>query len=133
MREALDIVNGSRQKDYGSPERNFARIATLWSAYLEVAADVQLMAGMHAACRPVISPVNVCHMLDLVKLARLVETPDHEDSLRDRFGYNLCNVDLVYGTGTSTRPREDEIKARGPPSLDDIPNGGSGQLYGGPR
>jgi hypothetical protein len=34
-------------------------------------------------------------MMDLLKLARLIETPNHEDSIRDRFGYQGCYVDLV--------------------------------------
>lgn len=89
MMEALDIVQGSRRADYGKPERNFERIAVLWQAYLLAkygSGDVE----MH------IDAVDVCHMLDLVKLARLIESPDHEDSIRDRFGYQACYVDLVY-------------------------------------
>ena len=84
MTEALAIINGERQTAYGKPEDNFARIGYLWTAYLKAAG--------YTDC---IGPVAVCHMLDLVKLARLIETPDHEDSLRDRFGYNGCNVKLV--------------------------------------
>lgn len=90
MLEALDIINGSRRKAYGPPERNFERIAALWSAYVAVAADAH-------PDQEGLSAIDVCHMLDLVKLARLVETPDHEDSIRDRFGYQGCYVDLVYG------------------------------------
>lgn len=90
MMEALDIINGSRREAYGPPERNFERIASLWSAYMAVAADAHPdQIGLSA--------IDVCHMLDLVKLARLVETPDHEDSIRDRFGYQGCYVDLVLG------------------------------------
>ena len=84
MTEALAIINSERQTAYGKPEDNFARIGYLWTAYLKAAG--------YTDC---IGPVAVCHMLDLVKLARLIETPDHEDSLRDRFGYNGCNVKLV--------------------------------------
>jgi len=84
MQEALAIINGERQNAYGPPERNFERIGWLWSAYLK--------AANYTDC---IGPIAVCHMLDLVKLARLIQTPGHEDSLRDRFGYNGCNVALA--------------------------------------
>lgn len=92
MLEALDIVNGSRQAAYGPPERNFSRIAALWSAYLEIAFDAKQ--GRYIT-RDALTAVDVCHMLDLLKLARLVVTPDHQDSIRDRFGYQACYVGLV--------------------------------------
>lgn len=106
MQEALAIINGPRRSAYGKPERNFSRIALLWTAYLR--ADETLEAS-----NP-IGPIQVCHMLDLVKLARLIETPNHEDSLRDRFGYNGCNVDLVLNA-----PHDDKVWIGWPPTLDD--------------
>ena len=95
MMEALAIINGERQSAYGVPEDNFKRIGYLWTAYLK-AAD-------YTDC---IGPVAVCHMLDLVKLARLIATPDHEDSLRDRFGYNGCNVRLTM------EQRKDDLSSK---------------------
>lgn len=91
MREALDIISGARRAAYGPPERNFERIGLLWSAYIRASEEKRPIKG-------VITPLDVCHMLDLVKLARLIETPDHEDSMRDRFGYQGCYVDLVYNS-----------------------------------
>jgi hypothetical protein len=85
MMEALDIIGGSRRASYGPPERNFHRAALLHSAYLS--AKIGRSISLDA--------IDVCHMQDLVKLARLIETPDHEDSIRDRFGYQGCYVDLV--------------------------------------
>ena len=68
---AKEIIYGERENDYGSASANFKRIATLWSAILgmEVTAD----------------QVVLC-MIGL-KMARLVNTPDHEDSWVDIAGY----------------------------------------------
>ncbi len=87
--EALDIVTGVRREAYGRPERNFGRIGLLWAAYLRAAEVLDEHATIDA--------IHVCHLLDLVKLGRLIESPHHEDSLRDRLGYTLCNIDLVLG------------------------------------
>ncbi len=109
MMEALEIIGGARRQTYGSPERNFQRIALIWNGYLSAAFDQPVQLGAH----------DVCHMLDLVKLARLIESPDHEDSMRDRFGYMGCYVDLMYGDGEgeagwqewpeATTPHEPEV------------------------
>jgi hypothetical protein len=75
-------------------------------------------------------------MQDLVKLARLIETPNHEDSIRDRFGYQGCYVDLVLnkdewqdwpptagydtmGAGAATNPAGyDPVVPDGPPTAE---------------
>ena len=77
---ARKIVQGDRQRAYGSPERSQERIAALWGAYLGV---------------PVKS-TDVCNMMCLLKLARLKNTPDHEDSKVDLIGYALLH-DIITG------------------------------------
>lgn len=69
--EALLLVNGDRQKDYGNPKDSFNRIAGLWSAYL----------GCHVSAK------DVARMMTLLKISRLKSTPDHEDSMIDAIGY----------------------------------------------
>ena len=56
--EAKRCVCGQREQDYGSPERNFERIADLWNAYLG---------------KNTVDPVDVAMMLALLKVA-----PDQE-------------------------------------------------------
>ena len=34
-REAMDLVEGDRGKDYGTPEEGLGRVAALWGAYLD--------------------------------------------------------------------------------------------------
>jgi hypothetical protein len=60
---------------YGSPDKNFERIRALWNTIL---GD-----KMHDE----ISAADVGMMMIGIKLARLIESPDHEDSAVDLAGY----------------------------------------------
>lgn len=68
---AKTIVNGARQENYGSPESNFANIARYWSTYLNKKVEAY----------------DVAAMMVLMKVARLQNKPDHEDSWVDICGY----------------------------------------------
>ena len=68
--EAKDLI-ADRGKDYGLAALNHLRIAKLWSAYLERE----------------IEPHEVAICMALVKVARLVESPFHEDSYKDCAAY----------------------------------------------
>jgi hypothetical protein len=63
-----------RGKSYGPILKNHERIAALWSTLLE---------------HPV-TPVQVAMCMTALKLARLMETPNHEDSAVDIAGYAAC-------------------------------------------
>lgn len=78
-------VMGGRPQDYGSPERNFERIAALWTAHLE------------EVLRPdtVLLPSDVAALMILVKLARLQHNPAHMDSIVDVAGYAACWAEIV--------------------------------------
>ena len=56
---------------YGHPFYNHKRIAGLWSAYLDFP----------------ITPHQAALCMALVKVSRLTETPDHEDSIKDFIAY----------------------------------------------
>lgn len=64
-------LEAERGKVYGDPLTNHRRIAALWSQYLGV---------------PVL-PSDVAECMALVKDSRLMQTPDHGDSLDDRAVY----------------------------------------------
>jgi len=87
MEEALAIITGDRRTDYGPPERNFDRIALLHTAYMRARGLLRNDA--------VITGVDVCRMQGLVKVGRRIETPNHEDSLRDSLGYALLEIEMV--------------------------------------
>lgn len=74
--EAKRLTATDRQDIYGDPYINHKRIADLWSVYLEKE----------------ISPSQVALCLCLVKIARLIETPDHLDSIIDLAAYTA-----IYG------------------------------------
>lgn len=67
---AQAILSGDRRESYGSPRESFARIATLWSAYLGYA----------------ISSHDVAMLMILLKMARQ-KNKHKEDNLVDICGY----------------------------------------------
>jgi len=71
LKEAHRLTHGDRNKNYGSPLVNHQRIAQLWSVWLETE----------------ITPAQAAMCLALVKVARLIETPDHLDSFVDLAAY----------------------------------------------
>lgn len=81
LNKALEIVNGARQENYGSPEQNFARIAAFWTLYLQ----------RH------ITPADVAIMMILMKTARLQNNIEHEDSWIDIAGYAANGVEVCNG------------------------------------
>lgn len=77
------IVYGDREKVYGDPGKNVRAIASLWSAYLQAKYDPL---GLLEYTR-IITVDDVCAMMRLVKEARLMNSPDHLDSMIDVGGY----------------------------------------------
>ena len=69
--EAKRLTASDRQDVYGDPNENHQRIADLWSVYLETE----------------ISPSQVALCLCLVKISRLMATPNHIDSFIDLAAY----------------------------------------------
>ena len=77
--KAKEIINGARQENYGKPESNFKQIAAYWSLYLDH--DV--------------SATDVALMMVLMKLARLQNKPDHDDSWIDIAGYAANGAEIA--------------------------------------
>lgn len=77
LAEAIDLINGPREKHYGTPQQNFATVADMWSAYLG-----------HG-----ISSADVCHMMALLKIARL-RNGKHRDSSVDTAGYMALGFEV---------------------------------------
>lgn len=76
---AKHLTHGDRNKNYGDPLTNHARIAALWSIWLE--------------CE--ITPAQAAMCLALVKVARLIQTPEHEDSPIDLAAYAAIYGEIV--------------------------------------
>jgi len=83
LNHAIDKVTNT--EEYGTPEDNFQNIGDLWTTYLHC------KFGFSA---PEILPVDVALMMDLVKTARLIKTPSHLDSWKDKGGYAACGAEV---------------------------------------
>lgn len=76
--KAKEYTSKDRNADYDEPERNFQRIADLWTTYLE---------GYP------IHPHDVAVMCALIKVARIMTSPDKADHWIDLAGYSACGWD----------------------------------------
>jgi hypothetical protein len=81
LEEADALINGERQAHYGKPSENFQVIADMWATYLN-----------HE-----LTPSDVCHMMALLKIARLRNGP-HKDSSVDGAGYLALGAELGRGS-----------------------------------
>ena len=85
MKKTEELLNDvqstlvQRGSVYGSPSINHRRISELWSGYLDT----------------YISPEQVAMCMLLVKVARLSQSSDHEDSLTDLLGYGIIYHKIV--------------------------------------
>lgn len=78
--EADKLTNGDRQKDYGHPADDFSKVAAMTKPIVD--------SDLH----PVLK--HALYMAQ-VKIARLLNTPDHLDSIIDLAGYaNTYNMSL---------------------------------------
>lgn len=73
LERANQIVK-NRGENYGHPFDDFNKTALMWSAILGVK----------------VTPDQVAKCMICVKLSRLSETPDHQDSIDDLAGYTWC-------------------------------------------
>lgn len=74
---AIALINGDRERDYGTPKENFKRIADGWAVILQ--SDV--------------SAEQVALCMAWLKIARLVNGP-HEDSYVDAAAYMALAAEL---------------------------------------
>lgn len=80
VNEASQLVNEDRQKVYGHPSDDFAKVATMTQPIMESTIDPRLK--------------HALYMIQ-VKIARLLNTPNHHDSIVDIIGYvNTYNMIL---------------------------------------
>ncbi|WP_019403001.1 MULTISPECIES: DUF6378 domain-containing protein [unclassified Chelatococcus] len=91
LEKALDAVN-KRPKAYGPPAENFERIARRWNVHLQ---NRGLTLCDSNGAPVALDAVDVATMSVDLKLARLEETPDHEDSWVDVAGYGACGAEVA--------------------------------------
>jgi hypothetical protein len=71
LADANAAINGPRARDYGDARDNFGRTAQMWSAYKGIE----------------FTATDVAALLALLKVSRLANTPNHQDSWVDLVGY----------------------------------------------
>ncbi len=79
LERADEFISASRDEIYGDPARNHERIAEMWSAILGI--DVKA------------EEVALCMIA--VKMSRLCQTPQHEDSWVDIAGYAALGGEIA--------------------------------------
>tara|TARA_R100001463_G_scaffold59_6_gene284 strand:- start:3703 stop:3978 length:276 start_codon:yes stop_codon:yes gene_type:complete len=79
LMSALDCITNDRANQYGKAEDNFGNISKLWSAYLRID----------------ISKLEVAMLMTLVKVARTISSPKHEDNYVDICGYSAIANELA--------------------------------------
>jgi hypothetical protein len=77
--DEVRITLSDRGNIYGNAGLNHRRISELWSGYLDT----------------YISPEQAAMCMLLVKVSRLSQTSDHEDSLKDLLGYGLIYHQII--------------------------------------
>jgi len=82
LEEAISLVTGRRQKDYGEADDSFQRIADGWNIIVR-STDGDL------------TPAHVAIMMDWMKSARLLQSMDHADSWVDKAGYSALGAQLA--------------------------------------
>lgn len=83
--DILDLAHqavAERGENYGKPNENFERIAQLWSSYADHEFQIE----------------DVGIMMMLVKVARLMENPHHQDSWVDIAGYSAITAEAIAET-----------------------------------
>lgn len=79
---AADLIDGDRAKNYGDAKDNFVRIAKTWEVVLG-----------HE-----VTPEQVALCMIGVKLARLANSSEHEDSWIDIAGYAALGGECASGS-----------------------------------
>lgn len=87
LNEALSLINGDRQAQYGDPIDDFRTTAALWQVYIE--RTVAARGGLN------LRPHDVAVMMDLLKIARISWSPEKRDHWADLAGYAGCGWDCV--------------------------------------
>lgn len=87
LRDAINLIVGDRNVDYGDPYDDFGLTADLWQSYLSRITERKK--GF------VIEPHDVAVMMALLKVSRLSWTPDKRDHWVDIAGYIGCGWDCV--------------------------------------
>jgi|TARA_R110000803_G_scaffold11960_1_gene35225 hypothetical protein len=83
LKEAEGLINGPRAKEYGPAKKNHQRIADIWSILLDKKLNDR------------ITPEEVVACMIGVKVARLAEDINKDDSWTDIIGYAALGGEII--------------------------------------
>jgi Domain of unknown function (DUF6378) len=75
LQQAHNLINGQRAADYGGAHQSFTQIAGMWSSLLAAKLTKPITAS------------EVAMAMQMLKMARLINQPEHADSALDNAGY----------------------------------------------
>ena len=90
-----ELVSGQRSEDYGDKYVSHLRIAKLWSMWLEERKPTWVPDGDEEDAEFQITPYDVAMMMLLVKVARLMHSPGHQDCHIDIAGYASVMEEII--------------------------------------
>jgi len=89
LKEVAEIVGGERSKDYGPPSLNLDhRTARLWQVYQEL---------LDPFGEKNLDGIDVCMMMILVKMARIMQDKSVKDNYADIAGYAAAAWEIEHG------------------------------------
>lgn len=95
LEEAADLVEGDRNAQYGDPNQDFLRTATMWSVYIH-----GVMERKGPGYPPeLLDPWDVAWMMILLKASRSTVSPGKRDHYADAAGYAACGYDTTCAPG----------------------------------
>lgn len=83
---SIQKILTERRANYGPPGANFKDIADMWNILFQH----KLGEGKFFV------PGDVAQAMVAVKMCRLIETPNHVDSMRDGTGYFTCMEEVTH-------------------------------------
>jgi hypothetical protein len=97
LNATAELIGGYRSKDYGDKYENHVRIAKLWAMWLSERTRTWAVDGQEERPGVEITPYDAAMMLLLVKVARLMHSPGHQDSHIDIAGYASISEEIANG------------------------------------
>jgi len=79
LEKAIKLTTGDRQRQHGDPDDVFGRAAMLWSAYTCINIKAE----------------DVCHLMTLLKMARMEFGETNGDDYCDSIGYQALAAELA--------------------------------------
>ena len=92
LEEAIQCVTKDRNATHGDPEDNFKMIASLWNNYLSMRRPNNETRGLAFA---IVDAMDVSVMMVLMKISRIISSPQCRDHWTDICGYAACGGEIA--------------------------------------